>query len=331
MSTLGKHIARWLLATWVALPLALPAQDYTMGNYNLCPFGLNPAMAGNANAIRLGASYHQQWLNLGNRYHTARISYDQNFYKQMCSLGFSYTYDNMADGIFQTNELALVYAHNIRLHEGYYIRLGVQASCFLNYFGYSNLVFEDQYNSYNNTINPISLEKLENDSRYFPDFSVGAAFVIDNCFSFGFSANHLGEPENGFVAKKQNRLYRKYVAHASYYYDFHRQGGLYQTRGLSSLYLFFNSNYQHQYQSNSGYLGGGVYFRPITLGVSYKTDFIDSHIAAFTAGVHLYELQIFYVVDFNLSGRGNGTWSQELALIYLIHPKKKDLCPIVLW
>ena len=66
-------------------------QDYTFSNHNIVPFSLNPALAGNANAIRIATNYRQQWMNLGNRYHTARVSYDQNFYKQMCSLGFAYT------------------------------------------------------------------------------------------------------------------------------------------------------------------------------------------------------------------------------------------------
>ena len=91
------------------------AQDYTFANHNIVPFSLNPAFAGNANAIRLGVNYRMQWPTLGNNYHTVRASYDQNFFKKMCSLGLSFTHDNMANGTIKTNEIALVYAHNIYL------------------------------------------------------------------------------------------------------------------------------------------------------------------------------------------------------------------------
>ena len=170
----------------LAFCVKVNGQDYTFSNHNIVPFSLNPALAGNANAIRIATNYRQQWMNLGNRYHTARISYDQNFYKQMCSLGFAYTYDNMSNGIFQTNEFALVYSHNIRLSDGYFIRLGIQGSLFLNYFGYGNLIFEDQYDPNSGSINPTTLESFENDNRIIGDFSAGIAFVMENKLTIDF-------------------------------------------------------------------------------------------------------------------------------------------------
>lgn len=306
-------------------------QDYTFSNHNIVPFSLNPALAGNANAIRIATNYRQQWMNLGNRYHTARISYDQNFYKQMCSLGFAYTYDNMSNGIFQTNEFALVYSHNIRLSDGYFIRLGIQGSLFLNYFGYGNLIFEDQYDPNSGSINPTTLESFENDNRIIGDFSAGIAFVMENKLTIGFSANHLSEPDNGFIDKNRNKIYRKYVAHINYVYDFKHQSGLYKKRDLSSTYLFINANYQHQYNFNAAYLGAGVAFKPLILGIAYKSNFIDSNIASAMVGVHYKGLQLFYICDFNVSTEGNGTWAHELSLIYVIKPKRKDLCPVVYW
>ena len=111
------------------------AQDYSFSNHNMVPFSLNPALAGAANAVRFGLNYRQQWPALGNKYHTVRASYDQNFYKQMCSVGVAYSYDNMAAGTYQVNEFDVVYCHTFRLKEHFCIRLGVQGTVFANFRG----------------------------------------------------------------------------------------------------------------------------------------------------------------------------------------------------
>jgi type IX secretion system PorP/SprF family membrane protein len=119
------------------------AQDYTFTNSNVVPFSLNPALVGNANAMRFGLDYRMQWPSLDNKYTTTRLSFDQNFYKQMSSVGVSFMRDNQAD-VYKVNEIAAVYSHNIRLQDEYFLRLGVQVSLFMNYVD-DNLTFDDQY------------------------------------------------------------------------------------------------------------------------------------------------------------------------------------------
>lgn len=65
----------------------MQAQDYSLSNHNVVPFSLNPSSVGAANTLRLGVNYRMQWPMLSNSYHTVRVSYDQNVYKQMCSVG----------------------------------------------------------------------------------------------------------------------------------------------------------------------------------------------------------------------------------------------------
>ena len=107
-----------IISTMIMASVCAYAQDYTFSNHNIVPFSLNPAMAGNANAIRLGLNFRQQWPTLGNKYNTLRASYDQNFYKRMCSAGLSYALDSYAGGIYRTNEIGLVYAHTFQLKSG---------------------------------------------------------------------------------------------------------------------------------------------------------------------------------------------------------------------
>ena len=49
----------------------------------------NPALVGNANAMRFGLDYRMQWPSLDNKYTTTRLSFDQNF-KRRCPLSVSF-------------------------------------------------------------------------------------------------------------------------------------------------------------------------------------------------------------------------------------------------
>jgi len=312
--------------------LNLQAQDYTFSNHNIVPFSLNPALAGNVNAMRFGLNYRQQWPSLGNKYHTVRASYDQNIYKQMCSIGASYTYDNMANGIYQTNEFALVYSHTFRVQEEMFVRLGLQGSLFANYLNMNGLVFEDQYNTQTRKTLPSTIEELESDSRLFPDFTFGACFVIENKFSIGGSVYHLAEPNNGFAKVEYNKLHRKFVAHANFTQDLESSHGLWGRYGsLSEKYFFANASYQQQYTFKLVHLGVGFAFNPLIAGVAFKNDIGEINSLSFMLGGSYKGLQLYYIYDLPIYTKKNGSWSHELSLIYILQQEEKYACPVVYW
>ena len=320
-----------LLMVICTLPLSTFAQDYSLTSHNTTPFALNPALAGAANSIRFGLNYRQHWPALGNKFHTIRASYDQNFYKQMCSAGFAYTYDNMAAGTYQINEFNLVYAHTIRLKDHYFIRLGVQAALFANFLG-DKFEFEDQYDTYYRKVMTPTLENIGNDSRVFADFSAGGAFVIENMLTFGVSIYHIGEPKNGFLDKQDNVLERKFTFHASYFHDLQSQNGLFGRSDLSSNYLFTNVYYQMQGEFQNFYAGVGLLYSPLLVGVAFKSDFTDVYTPSFMAGLQFGSFQFSYVYDlFTARTKKNGSWSHEINLIYIIRKHEKYPCPVVYW
>lgn len=314
----------------IAAALNAVAQDYTFSNHNVVPFSLNPSLVGNANAIRLGANYRMQWPSLGNRYHTVRLSYDQNFYKRMCSLGLSYAHDNMANGTIKTNEVAAVYGHTIRLFEGYFLRLGAQASFFYNKYG-SDVMFGDQYDWSTGEIFPNTTEEVANASTSFVDFSAGAAFVIENKLTLGAAVYHLGEPENGIHDEQQSILNHRYVVHANYLFDLQYANGLWGRQDLSDKYAFVNAAYQSQYNFDQLYAGVGVIISPLIAGVSMKSDLENINVFSFMLGATYKALQAYYIYDLFTSDEKNGSWSHEISLIYIIQKKERYPCPVVYW
>ena len=277
----------------------LQAQDYTFSNHNIVPFSLNPALAGNANALRLGLNYRMQWPALGNKYNTARVSYDQNIYRQMSSIGIAVTRDDMAGGIYCTNEFNVAYSHTIKVGDEQFVRLGLQGGFFANFLNYNNLTFEDQYDSRWQQVLPGgTLESFENTSRLFPDFTFGAAFVIQNKFSFGGSVCHLTEPRNGFADIDANILRRKFVLHANFLQDFRGSHGLIGRHGdLSANHFFANASYQQQQDFKLLNVGAGFSYDPLLLGVSFKDDLKlkDIYTVSFMLGGQYKGFQLYYI------------------------------------
>lgn len=308
------------------------AQDYSFVNHNLTPFSLNPSLAGNAKDIRLGLNYRQQWMALGNRYHTIRSSFDMSFHQQACNVGFAYSFDNMAGGVFNQNEFDFVYAQRLLLKEGMTIRLGVMGSFFLNRLGWDKIKYGDQYDDNSKRPTLETMEDFENDTRSFFDVSVGASFNIENKLTLGAALYHIAEPNNGFNDLKENTLHRKLVFHINYLKDLQNKNGLWGRSALSDNYLFINGSYQKQDEFQMANLGVGVAWDPIIFGVSDKNTLTTKvNVVGFMAGVHFKGLQVFYVFDLFTSKKHNGSWSHELNLIYIISKKDKYPCPATYW
>lgn len=126
-----------LMASFATTILANePAQemDYTLSGHATSPFSLNPCFVGESNAYRAGLNYRMQWPKLENEYRTMRITYDQNFYKLVSSVGVHYVYDGQAQD-YKSHEIGLTYSHNIRVTEGHYVRLGLTAAVFIKKVG----------------------------------------------------------------------------------------------------------------------------------------------------------------------------------------------------
>ncbi len=326
---------KFLLGILVGLSLfsfSAMGQDYGLTSHNTMPFALNPSLAGAANSVRFGLNYRQHWPALGNKFHTIRASYDQNFYKQMCSVGVAYMYDNLAGGCMQTHEFDLIYSHTIRLKPHYFIRLGVQAALFANFLG-DGQVFEDQWSDYYRRVVKNTSENIgDKDSRVYPDFSAGGSFVIENMLTFGVAIYHIGQPKNGFLDKSENVLNRKLTVHASYFKDLLTKNGLFGRSDLSSNYLFFNVYYQIQGQDQNFYSGIGLLYSPLIVGVAFKSDFRDVYTPSFMAGLQFGSFQFTYSYDlFTGYKNKNGSWSHELNLVYIIRKHEKYPCPVVYW
>jgi hypothetical protein len=126
------------------------------------------------------------------------------------------------------------------------------------------------------------------------------------------------------------RLSRKFVGQATFIQDLKLDHGL-KSYGFSENYFFANASYQQQADFKQFHIGAGICYQPVILGVSYKTDIDEVHTASFTIGGYYKGFQLYYVFDLFTSDKKNGSWSNELSLIYTMPAKKKCECPVTYW
>ncbi len=315
--------------TFILICLNSLAQDYSLSNHNTVPFSLNPSSAGAAGTLRLGINYRMQWPELVNAYHTVRLSYDQNVYKQMCSVGAAYSYDQHSV-VFGSHEFDVVYAHTFRCAEKHFIRLGLQGSFFLHQYDPTKVTFGDQFDPYTGNTLPTTAEGATITQTNYFDFSVGASYVFENHLTVGFSVYHIAEPFNGFDEDSSQRLHRKYVGHINFIQDLKLDHGL-KSYGFSDNYFFANASYQQQADFKQFEFGAGICYQPVIVGASYKTNLDQVHTASFTVGGYYKGFQLYYTFDLFTSKLDNGSWSNEISLVYTMPTKKKSLCPVVYW
>lgn len=333
-----RVMMRKLAATVIGLFMVLSgfAQDYTFTNHNIVPFSLNPALIGNSNGMRVGLNYRRQWPALDNGFSTVRISYDQNIYKRMCSFGAYFIRDNKGQSDIVTNEFGLGYGHTMRLAEDwgteYFLRLGLTGSVFYNEFGPDH-VFGDQYWDVSGRGDGQTAEEFANNSTTFLDFGFGAAFVVSNMLTVGASVMHIGQPFSGIVEEQDEKLYRRYTAHASYVRDLESSNGLWGRTELSDKSLFVNANVQYQEPFyKTAYMSAGVMIAPIIGGVGYKRAFDGGiNTLSFILGGTYRGLQAYGVYDLYASSKGNGSYSYEFSFVYIYQKQERYPCPVVYW
>lgn len=332
-----------LMASFATSVLAdEPAQDmdYTLSGHATSPFSLNPCYVGESNAYRAGVNFRQQWPKLENEYKTIRVTYDQNFFKLVSSVGLHYVFDGQAKD-FKSHEIGLTYSHNIRVTEGHYVRLGLTAATFIKKLGEDG-AYGDQWQ--NGTVLDNSLEEDNlKDKAVFPDFTFGAAYVMENILSVGAAIYHISAPKYGFIGEGDDvELPRRYSFHARYMHNLESSAGLWGNRGKAENYIMGTLNFQHQGEYNIGSINVGAFVSHMMLGVAYRQDFRNMEVdgveyaklntVSFMIGGSYKGLQAYYTYDLFTSRKTNGSWSHEFSIVYVMAPKHyRYSCPIVYW
>jgi type IX secretion system PorP/SprF family membrane protein len=267
----------------------LHAQDPAFSQFFSSPLTINPALTANINEKwRVISNYRNQWSGPSNPYSTGTISFDSKIFQDVTGnyvdentrvgIGGMMMYDESMGGALKSNYVSLNLTGNIRLmkKEGYEVngarirhmgkagndeggeqRLGVGLG--ISYgnrqLDMNKLSFGEQFNGSSFDTNLPSGETALSQMKPYLSANAGILYSFRKNYTqvdMGVSAFHVNKPGQTFVRDENQRLARRYVAHAN-------------LESFLTDQLILNANGVYQNQAGASYfsVGGALgYYMP---------------------------------------------------------------------
>lgn len=168
-----KRIFKTILL--LLIPFCLSGQlTPVTDQYILNPVSINPAFAGNRNALNIAAFYRRQWVGIAGSPETVTFSMDAPFIDGKVGLGLMIVNDKI--GVTKETQFLSSYAYKIDVGDGM-LSFGIGAGVITTNTAWSKLVVIDPGDDF-----------YLIDSRVFvvPNFSFGVYYTFRNYFA-GFS------------------------------------------------------------------------------------------------------------------------------------------------
>ena len=301
------------------------AQDPQFSQFYANPLYLNPALAGETECARINLNYRNQWPSLSKAFITYSMTYDQNLGSINSGFGLIAMNDRQGDGALNTILIGAIYAYNLQVSEGLFIRFGAEAKYYQQRLDWDKLIFADQINPVNGSISNISSQTPpENTNVAVADFSVGTIIRYYDQFFIGFTADHLTQPNMSFYNDNDHILPIKYTAHGGVNINV-SQGVLGNTYGND---FVIQPQILYMYQQNFQQLNAGLYLnkRPIVIGGWFRHNFQNPDAVILLVGLSFKNIKFGYSYDMGLSkvgGEALGAHEISFAWDFCIYSDKK--------
>ncbi len=281
------------------------AQDPTFSQLYSNPIYLNPAYSGTTGGSRIATNYRNQWPSITGNFVTYSASYDQPINFLSGGVGIHLMSDYAGGATFISNSINCIYAYHLKLGENLHIRPALS-------FGYGKKRIDASkltvYDPISNSIVPLV---LENDSKDY--FNVGAGLLVAyRKLAFGFSIDHLNEPNEGIMS--DSKLPKKITIHANYQFDITEKVKL-----IPGLIL----QQQMKFQSIQPSLM--LKYNHLRIGATtrYNSQNFDSMIGMIGYGNNW--LSVAYSYDYTISNLTNATGgAHEISAIFMFNHKEKN-------
>ncbi len=325
-----KVVCIFIFLTLIAVA-KLPAQDPQFSQFYANPLYLNPALTGAPICPRLIFNYRNQWPSLDNAFITYNASYDQYVEFLHGGVGLLFTADRAGNGNLNTTMINLLYAYKFNITSRIYASAGVQVGYYQRRLVWENLLFEDMIDPQNGFVLPTS-EKQPDQARVgVPDFSAGIFIGYEEIIYGGLSISHLTQPDIGFYAANNSKLYMKITVHAGSVINLRKGGGYDEDKEFS-----ISPNILYQQQFNYHQLNVGFYLTldPIVGGLWFRHNFENADAVIPFLGIHYKNLRVGYSYDItlsNLKGSSGGAHEVSASWQFLCIEKRRRIraikCP----
>lgn len=298
--------------------LDLRAQDPEFTQFYANPIYLNPAFAGSARCPRLVMNYRNQWPSLTGTFVTTSASFDQHVQSIQGGLGIIVLNDRAAQTTLQTTTVSGIYSYQQPISRKFSIKAGLQATYFQKSLDWDQLTFGDMIDPRKGFIYE-TMDVPRGGRVSNVDFSAGILGFSDQFYG-GFAVHHLNEPNESLIVGV-SRLPMKFTGHAGVMIPIEKRNK--QAESSVSPNVMYRRQGEFQQLNlglyvKKGPLVGGVWFRGLLFGPTYRDSFIG------TIGLQSDVLRIGYSYDVTISELTPSTGgSHEVSLTVQFDCKKK--------
>jgi len=174
------------------------AQDFHYSQFYAAPLYLNPALTGSTELSRVGVNYRKQWPGLDHNFNAYSAYFDHYSFDLRSGVGLAVNSFQETNMNVNTSDVSAFYSYNLQLAESWNFRMGTQVSWVRRSAALDNLIFGDQVDLFNRTINSGTIDNVPEIEPYsYLDIGFGALLNNQN-FWLGSSFHHINEPGLSF-------------------------------------------------------------------------------------------------------------------------------------
>jgi len=227
MKKLTRRILIIILLILNLSGLQLYGQDVTFTHFMQNPIYYNPASVGIDQGLLISLNYRRALMYLPSAFETIALGMDQSLHdteiRGLGGVGLFLTRSQEGEATYNTTALGIPFSSRIIVNDNLKFQVGIAPVIYQKSINFDNLVFYDQLHPYYGIVVPKSQLSLltSNQTVTFFDFHIGIfgryetdptdqSYEHNNVFDFGFSIQHLPEPNQSFENNVNAKLPSKY-------------------------------------------------------------------------------------------------------------------------
>jgi type IX secretion system PorP/SprF family membrane protein len=281
------------------------AQDRYFTQTMETPVFYNPAFAGIQQNLRAGFHFRIQYPGIGAGYTALAASADIGMPKINSGVGLLLMNDASGDGSIIRNSINAFYAYDAKINEKSHFRFGLNAAFFQRVY---------KPGGYFDSLNAGPPQP----TKFIPDIGVGVMYYNDQYY-LGASVYHITQPDESFVGRATDILWRRYVVQAGGFYN-------YGTIVLNPYALVMDQNNKFQVLG-----GANANIKSFTFGMALRVAEPTENSLNFLFGFSKGKIKVGYSYDLSiLDGPGSFSGSHELSLVLQLNkPHDTSAIPMV--
>lgn len=310
---------------WIVICLSITgyagAQDFHYSQFYAAPLYLNPALTGSTELSRTGLNYRKQWPGLDYDFNSYSAFFDHYSFDLKSGIGLAVNSFQETKLRVNTTDVSAFYSYNLQLADSWNFRMGTQVSLVRRSADLDNLIFGDQVDLFNRSINSGTIDVVPDFEPYsYLDIGFGALLNNQN-FWLGSSFHHVNQPPISFYPDdKLGFLPTKWSVHGGWNFPL-GANQYFGSRFDNMASVMANFKKQGPFQQID--IGVQLLYKALITGLSYRgipgaRGLSNQDSIIFLAGLKLETgMVIGYSYDFMISALGTQTkGAHEISLRY---------------